>query len=294
LLRRSRLRLVAGLLALVWTTGCPGEERVNSDHETAPLAAVLDARDLLAGDPLAAEAAFVAMLEQHPDSMHAQRGLQDARRRLLSAADHRALYQAAVDERPDDPVAWYLLGRAAIEDPTAARAAFDRAIELDPENPWAVAGSAYLHYAAGDIFGAVTVYEEGVRRAPRSAQMRLLLGNHYLELKLYIHAQRHLSVAHKLAPDDVEVQAALGKALLAMGEEQRAVELLEGARATEPRVSHVYPSLIAVYLRHGQVDEAEEAYRTGLEVGMAPDEVLSAQIRSAGIVQRVRREAGIE
>ena len=47
---------------------------------------MLDARDLLqTGDPAGSEAAFEALLEQHPECLQSHRGLQDARRQLLGA-----------------------------------------------------------------------------------------------------------------------------------------------------------------------------------------------------------------
>ena len=288
MLRRSGVRLV--VLLLLGTAGCGGLERsTNSDPPTATYCAILDARDLLsAGDAEASLAAFDALLELHPTCLLSHRGLQDARRQLLPSEAFQARYRQDAEEVPEDPVASYLLGRALIDAPEQAEEAFGRALELDPTLAWAAAGLAYLRYNRGDIFGAVTIYEEGVRRAPDSAQMRVLLGNQYLELKLYIHALRHLEVARRLAPDDVEVRAALGKARLALGEEERALELFEGVLAEEPRVHHIYPSLAAIYLRRGRAADADALYRAGLELGMVPDDELASEIRSGLVLARIR------
>lgn len=232
--------------------------------------------------------AFSALLEAHPDSAMAGRGLQDARRQVLAPAAFEALYRAAVDADPLDATAWYLYGRALIDRPLEAEPAFSRSIELDPSLPWPVAGLAFIRYSRGDVFGAVTVYEEGVRRAPRSAQMRLLLGNQYLDLKLFVHALRHIEVARRLAPDDLEVTAAMGKVRLALGEEEAALELLEAVRAQEPRIGHVCPSLAEVYLRRGRAVEAEEVYRAGLLLGQQADDAMAAEIRTKLVVQRIR------
>ncbi len=254
---------------------------------------MLDARDLLqTGDPAGSEAAFEALLEQHPECLQSHRGLQDARRQLLGADALQATYRARAEQEPDDPVGWYLLGRALIDNPEQAGEAFGRALELDPTLAWAVAGLAYLRYSRGDIFGAVTLYEDGVRKAPDSAQMRLLLGNQYLELKLYIHALRHLEVASRLAPGDLEVKAALGKVRLALGEEEQALGLLEEVLAAEPRIHHTYPSLAAIYLRRSRPAEADALYRSGLELGMAPDDELAAEIRSGLVLERIRARTG--
>lgn len=289
MLRRSGVRLVA--LVLLLAAGCGGpDHRTSTDPPSAPSAAVFDARDLLnRGQAQASAAAFEQLLAQNPDCLLSHRGLQDARRQLLGGDAFQAVYRLRADEAPDDPVAWYLLGRAMIDHPEPAREAFTRALELDPTLAWAVAGLAYLRYSRGDIFGAVTIYEDGVRRAPDSAQMRLLLGNQYLELRLYIHALRHLEVALRLAPENLEAKAAMGKARLALGEEDRALELLEEVLAAEPRIHHSYPTLAAIYLRRDRAADADALYRSGLALGMAADDELASEIRAGLVLDRIRR-----
>ena len=292
MLRRSRLRLVA--LLLLVAAGCgPGEGRNSTDPACAPQSESLDARDLVAaGDLPGGIAAYEASLDRYPRCLEAHRGLQDARRQLLDAGIFAALYRARAEETPDDAIAWYLVGRATIDHRDQAERAFSTAHELDPTLAWPVAGLAYLRYSRGDIFGAVTIYEDGVRRAPDSAQMRLLLGNQYLELKLYIHALRHLETALRLAPGDLEVRGALGKARLALGEEDRALELLEAVLEEEPRIHHTYPTLAAIYLRRGRAADADGLYRRGLELGMLADVELAGEIRSGLVLERIRRDAG--
>ena len=296
MLRRRRVRLVAGLAALAALAGCGstlGPED-NTDLETAPYSEILDAEGLIAdGDPAGAETALTSLLEAHPGSLLAHRAQQDARRAQMEPGAYTRLYRTGTTERPGDSVAWYLYGRAQIEQPAEARAAFERALELDPTNAWAVAGLAYLRYSHGDLFGAVTVYEDGVSKAPRSAWMRLLVANQYLELKLYIYAKRHLRIARKLDPDNLEIKAALAKTIFALGEVDKAIELLEQLRDLEPRIAHPYPTLAALYLRKGRSGDADVVYREGLQLGMAPDDELAAEIRSGLVLERLRAESGL-
>jgi Flp pilus assembly protein TadD len=158
---------------------------------------------------------------------------------------------------------------------------------LDKGNSWAVAGLAFLAYQQGDLFGAVQTYEEAISAAPHSAQLRLLLGNQYLELRLYVDAQRQLRTAKALAPDDLEILAALGKVQLALGEEQTALENLESVRRVEPRIAHIAPSLAALYLRRGNSQLAEKVYREGLALGLAPDAELAAEIEASLALARL-------
>jgi len=291
-LRRSRLRLVAALAVSLSFAACGlTEAPKNSDTDTVPYRAVLDGRDLLSqGNPVEAAAHFDGLLTLHPGSFAASRGLQDATKQLLSEADFLEHYAEAVAGAPQSSLAHYLRGRSRIVQPEYAEEDFRRAVELDPLNAWAVAGLAYLAYQRGDLFQTVQIYKEAIARAPRSAMLRLLLGNQYLELKLYIDAQRQLQTARRLAPEDLEIGAALGKVWLALGQEQAALEILEHTRAVEPRIEHIAPSLAVIYLRRGTPKEAERAYREGLEAGLKPDEELFLEIEQALILQR-RREA---
>jgi tetratricopeptide (TPR) repeat protein len=263
----------------------------SSDSDSAPYGAILEGRGLLSSDKTAeAEAHFNALLIAHPGSLEASRGLQDARRELSPEAEFLAHYDQGVVAEPHSSLAYYLRGRSRIAAPPRAEADFRRAAELDPSNAWAAAGLAYLAYQRGDLFQTVQIYEEAIRRAPRSAQLRLLLGNQYLELKLYIDAQRQLEKAHSLAPQDLEVWAALGKVWLALGQESAALEILERTRAAEPRIAHIAPSLAAIYLRRGKPKAADEAYRAGLRAGLPADEDLADEIGAALVLERLDKE----
>jgi len=263
------------------------EEAQNSDTESAPYSAILDGRDLLSrGDPAAALAHFEELLTTHPGSLQVNRGHQDAQRALLSDEEFKQLYADRVAAAPKSSLEHYLRGRSRIEQEQLASEDFRRAVGLDPSNSWAVAGLAYLAYAQGDLFATVQLYEDAIGRAPRSALLRLFLGNQLLELKLYVDAQRQLEIAKKLAPEDVEVLAALGKVRLALGQEQEALELFRRVQASEPRVVHIAPSLAAIFLRRGRPAEAQRVYRQGLEAGLESDKELAEEIEGALVLER--------
>ncbi|MCP4869557.1 MAG: hypothetical protein GY898_12655, partial [Proteobacteria bacterium] len=244
-----------------------------------------------AGDSAGAEALFEELLAAHPSSLTAHRGLQDARRLALTTDDYERRYRAPTEADNATSLDWYLYGRAVIGSPNEARRSFERALELDRTNAWAVAGLAYLSYRRGDIFGAVQQYERGVEEAPRSATMRRLLGNQYLELQLFIHAQRHLEIAHRLAPEDLEIRAALGKALLGLKDEEATLQMLTGVHEEEPRIHHIAPTLGSIYLLRGCPQKADELYRSALVGGMAPDDELAAEIRAGLVLERLGRDA---
>jgi Flp pilus assembly protein TadD len=269
------------LLALLSACG-PRAAPVDTDADGAPTRALYDVRELLdARRPADAVQAAEALVASHPESWQAARALQDAHRAALAPPEFAALYVGAVRERPDDARAWYLRGRALIEDPAGARDAFERAASLAPTSPWPTIGLAYLHYVRGDLFSAVELYELTIRRVPHSRALRLAAANQYIELRLFVKAERHAGVAMLLAPEDPEVQAALGKAQLGLGNDEGALRWLESAVAAEPRLGDAWPMLAEIYLRSRRSADADAAYRTGLRLGQAEDRELAMAIRVA-------------
>jgi len=278
-LRRSGLRLVAAFALLL---GCGGPPAVTSDAADPPTSDWYDAAALTRTDAVAGLAAWTDLAVQFPSSVVVARGRQDAQRTLLPPSDLESAYDAEADADATG-LDWYLHGRARIDRPELARAAFKRSQELDPGNAWAVTGLAYLHYARGDLFQALQEYETALADAPRSSTLRQNLAGLYLELKLFIQAQRHLEIAHRLDPQDPEIVAALGQAYYGLGYVERAIEWLERARAMEPRVSTVYAGLASLYLRTGRAEEAHDAYVTGLRLGQPEDAELAIEIRVARV-----------
>ena len=287
MLRPRCLHLVA-LLALLVGLGCGPRGVSNSDSDPAPASDLVAAQRVARQDPVAGEQALAALLARHPDSWLTARAHQDVLRQSLPAAVFEGRYAAARDAAPESGLAWYLLGRARIERFAEAMEAFSRAAELAPENPWPVAGIAYLHWAVGDMFLCVASYEAGIERMPRSAQLRLLLGNQLLNLKLIIDAQRHLELGHRLAPGNPNMTAALGKVYIELGRYESGRALLEQALEADPSLADVAMSLAGVYLRDREPEAAERMYRRALEGGLSPDDELFGAIRAAKIVVRTR------
>lgn len=282
MLRRSRLRLVA--TAVVLLAGCGPRDLRNSDPPEPPLSVLYDAADEAKQTPARALEIWSELAEQWPMSPGVGRGLQDARRARLGEERYIALYQQATRERPDDPLAWYLYGRARIDQPEEARGAFDKALELDPDLAWAAIGRAYVNYQRGDVFQTVREHEQAVARMPRSATLRWRTASLYLELKLYVQALRHIEVAVRLAPDDPLIVAARGQTAYGLGRYDEALVWLERAGALEPRQPEIYQTLAALYLRADRPQDADAAYRRGLTLGLQADDELAFDIRAALLI----------
>jgi len=262
----------------------------DSDAEPLSGADVRQGRALLGnGDVDGASTYWQGLLAQHPGSWEAHRGVQDTLRAVLSPVEFEEAYRTQRDQRPDDAIAWYLWGRARIDHEAEAKEAFERAAALAPLSPWPVAGLAYLPWRAGDLFLTVQTYEEALERMPRSATLRLLLGNQLLSLRLMMDAQRHLEVARRLDPGNPAVLAALGKVYVEIDRKAAGVALLEESLEKEPGMADAVLALAEVYLSERRIDEAEAMYRRSLELGMPRDDELHGAIRAARLVEEGRR-----
>ena len=289
MLRRDCLRLVAAALGLI-LVACGSAPLQDSDAEPLSTADVRQGRALLgSGDVAGASSYWQGLLEQHPGSWEAHRGVQDTLRAMLSPVEFEEAYRTRREQQPDDAMAWYLWGRARIDHTAEAQEAFERAAALAPLSPWPVAGLAYLPWRAGDLFLTVQTYEEALERMPRSAKLRLLLGNQFLSLRLMMDAQRHLEMARRLDPDNPVVLAALGKVYVEIDRKSAGVALLEESLQREPDMADAVLALAEVYLGERRVDEAEAMYRRSLELGMPRDDELHGAIRAARLVEEGRR-----
>jgi tetratricopeptide (TPR) repeat protein len=91
------------------------------------------------------------------------------RREDFSVEDGVASIAAAF---PDQPDAWFLLGRYAERagDNSRALAAYGRAIEADPKDYRALVNRGNVRFLEGDYGQAISDYEEAARRDPGSAE----------------------------------------------------------------------------------------------------------------------------
>jgi len=279
-------RLLGFVLASVLlVSACSlGKVPENSDNEPVPEAALREAGAVLGNDPAAAKEVFAGLLEQYPASFGAARGFQDARRALEEATAFRESYLRSAEGQPGDALAQYLYGRAVIDDPERAQAAFEKARELAPLNPWPTIGLAFVHRTRGDLFQTVQTYRQALVDAPRSAMLHTFLGLLYVELKLHVDARRELNLAVQLDPASARARAGLGRTQLALHNKDSALASLLEARRLNAGLPEVYYDLARLYLELRCPVEAESMYSEGLSAGMAQDTDLRSAIRAAGYV----------
>ncbi len=151
----------------------------------------------------------------------------------------RELFQMIVEQHPGHIPALCKLGvvNLKLQDPAAAVDTFQRAVELDANNPYAHRMLGYSHMSLGDMAAA----EINVRRAV------------------------------DLAPQDAKSQLLLGSICYRLGRRAEAESHFKASITADPIPSEPYYNLALIYSRSNRLDRAREFYHQALERGAVPD-----------------------
>jgi tetratricopeptide (TPR) repeat protein len=151
----------------------------------------------------------------------------------------RELFQMIVEQHPGHIPALCKLGvvNLKLNDPAAAVDTFQRAVELDANNPYAHRMLGYSQMSLGDMAGA----EINVRRAV------------------------------DLAPQDAKSQLLLGSICYRLGRRAEAESHFKASITADPLPSEPYYNLALIYSRSNRLDRAREFYHQALERGAVPD-----------------------
>ena len=218
-------------------TGAPLTSRIPRASELPGLAAALriqldaDPGDLRAWEELAAlteltdpgsvEQVVLEAYRSHPQGSN-----------LLDGLLRNALEE---DPKPSLAVRAARTGQAlaSLGDWALAGAAWQRALELEPEFPQA---SAYLGLAVSRTGGdGLPWLLRASAEDPDDPLVRSLLGQHWLGGGEPVLAVRELGYAHRLDPRNPAITAALGSALAQSGRITEAAEAYTGAAAENPQ-----------------------------------------------------------
>ena len=166
--------------------------------------------------------------------------------------------KAAADAKPSDDEAWGRYGMTldAHRYSRAARAAYERAAELDPEDfRWAYfLGASMETEAPAD---AARWLETALRLDASYAPAHVRLARTLEALDRRDQALAHYRDAMRLAPDDPMGYLGAGRIALAGGDTTGAIALLERARERGPRIQAVVATLARAYQRAGDTAKAQ-------------------------------------
>ena len=151
----------------------------------------------------------------------------------------RELFQMIVEQHPGHIPALCKLGvvNLKLEDPAAAVDTFQRAVELDSNNPYAYRMLGYSHMTLGEMAAA----EQNVKRAV------------------------------DLAPDDAKSQLLLASIYYRLGRKGEAESHFKASITADPMPSEPYYNLALLCARSKRLDLARDYYHQALDRGALPD-----------------------
>ncbi len=188
----------------------------------------------------------------------------DALRR--NAPEAIALARAEVATAPDSADANHLLGMAQRNagDRDGARASFDRAIELAPDESLYHFSRAMLAHSENDFATASRASAHAIALDPNQFGAYLLRVQLALASGELVEAERQLQLAERVDPDHPQLLFAAGTVALAKGDGEHAIELLSKAAAERPQDAQIAATLAAAYQHLGHDAFAEQAVRKAM------------------------------
>ncbi|HSN15537.1 MAG TPA: tetratricopeptide repeat protein [Anaeromyxobacteraceae bacterium] len=206
-----------------------------------------EAERLVADAPRDAEAHFLAASVADKD------GRKD---------DARRAYRAAIDAaKGHHPEAWLAIGQLekAAGNPSAARAAYRRALALDPELTPAWLALGKLDESLQQPAAAEKAWHKALAIDPKYAPAWLALGQLHANLARFDDAAGELRRALAVKPGYGAAELALGTTLLRTGRSRDAVAALGALVARDPRSVAGWFNLALALRRDGRPGEARGA-----------------------------------
>ena len=215
-----------------------------------------------------------AALEAHPDAavLHVLRGevLRDAGR---PAAEVGAALERAIELDPDRPEALAALARLRGEagQIDAALGLYARAASADPSEPAYLEAAVRLLRAADRSKQADERLEEMIVRYPREPQPAIDLAAELVRRRTDLDRAVALAKRAVLFQGGAEALEVLGNAQLERGDAVEAVKAFQNALKLDPGSSSVRYRLGLGLARSGDVEGARDAFRQVLESAAAPE-----------------------
>ncbi len=132
-------------------------------------------------------------------------------------------------------------------DRKAAQRAFQRAVELRPDDAQAKSNLAWPMQSLGDLDTARKVLNEALAQDPKAAQAHYLLSNVARQEGRLAEEIASLQAAAAVYPRDAETRRQIGNLLFQKGEYLGAVKWLREAAAIEPQDSAIHLALMQSY-----------------------------------------------
>ncbi|MGA2326658.1 MAG: tetratricopeptide repeat protein [Bryobacteraceae bacterium] len=211
------------------------------------------------------------MLKRNPDNLEARRMLGRIYSRLIQDPQQNRInqerlrqaieqYRKITEKDGKDLDAWLVLGRLYKigQDSVESEKAYKKALELDPDNEYALSGMVMVYSDLGDAKNAVEMSRRLAERNPNSRTLRAL-AKAYEDLHDYAGAVQTLRRALELAPHDLEIGRNLADDLLMAGDIEAALKLYGELAQADPKDPVPQLRLSQIYRQKRDFAKAREA-----------------------------------
>jgi tetratricopeptide (TPR) repeat protein len=247
------------------------------------------------------------MLKANPDNLEARRMLGRIYSRLIGDQQANKVneqmlrkaieqYEKVVAKEPDDIDSWLMLGRLhkIAQDSVNSEKAYKKALELDPDNEFAISGLAQVYADLGDSKSALEMSKKLAEKDPRPQALRAL-AEAYEQVHDYKSAAQTLQRALDAAPKDPEIKKNLAQDLLMSDQTDEALKLFKEMAEAEPNDAFLQIQLSRIYRvkrdfakAHAAQDRAREIDPDNLEVKYNEVNLLEAEGKTADAIARMK------
>lgn len=145
-----------------------------------------------------------------------------------------------------------------------ARYYFERALELDPNNPCAYYGLAMLFEAEGEVEKAIAYYKEAIALDPHYIAAHFFLACLYDDIGEVYLAIYHYEQVLSLDPDHFYAHLNLGSVYEGLNQDERALYHFQEAEMINPHHHLLHFNYGVVYRKMGEYEKAKESYHRSL------------------------------
>lgn len=208
-------------------------------------------------------AAEIALSDEEPKTF--DETIEAARKfhRAGNSSSAMRLYYEAFRLEPDNPRAQAGIAFLQLaEQPARAERVLAKVAVADPESAMAQLGLGLARYAQGDPAAALAPLERAIALCPDSADAHDSLAVVLVDLERFDEAIGHALRARELDPEDAKIANNLGIAYLMSGDMVRAEAAARDAIALNPDDAAYHNNLGIALGRQGRYDEALQEFRS--------------------------------
>jgi tetratricopeptide (TPR) repeat protein len=230
------------------------------------------------------------LLKKDPGNLEAQRMLGRIyvhliQRQQSNSIDEQRLRQAieqfsmVTEKDPKDIESWLMLGRLyrLAQNAAESEKAYKRALEVDPENEYALSGLAMVY---GDMGDAKSAAEMSRKLAAVNPSPRTLVGlaKAYEDLRDYSQAAEALRKALDMAPRNRDLKKNLAEDVLLSGDLDGALKLYDELAAADPKDANMALRISLIYRQKRDFVKARQALDRALALDPGSLEIRFSEV----------------